>query len=350
MLPFVRETLTWAWLYVQHVVIMFYWAWIPGILLAAAVSARYRPALAELTLAHRDGASAFWAALGWGLTSGAGRRGSLETARALWSQGLPDRVVLAYLASSHSLALYSLVLLTVLIGLEFAVGVVLGGLVMSGLLWLMVPARPSAGIPAPDPLASLDVTPRTTWFALLGSPRGWGHILGDVGRYLHHVGLSLIGGLLLGALVLAIDTEGRWGFPTWMGDETVPAALASAFLAPLLSIAVFLAPPGNLIVVSSIWKTWTVTYSGVISFVLMGVLNPLRVWTLVGEPGGARRWLLVLALYVSAAVSGLAVAGLFALLGIPVTHVPWFRDVVDRLIAFFPFTMAGASGSGMTGM
>ncbi|MBI2878624.1 MAG: permease [Candidatus Rokubacteria bacterium] len=348
--PLIQDTLTWAWAYVQHVVIMFYWAWVPGFLAAALLSARYRPALAAITLRERAGPRAFWAAIGWGMTSGAGRRTSLETARTLWRQGLPDHTVLAYLVASHILGLYSLVLFTILIGLEFALGVFLGGLAMVGLLRLLAPARSSGGGRAPNPTEEVAIPSVGSWRVLVGSARGWGQVVRDVGRYVRNVGLSLIGGLVLGALVLAIDTRGSWVFPQWMGDETLAAALAGSFLAPLLSVVLFLAPGGNLIVVSSILKTWTLAYSGLISFVLMGLLNPLTVRTLLHHYSGTRGWWLVLALYLSAALGGLAVSGLFVVLGVQVTHVPWFRELVDKLMMMFPFTMWGAPGGGMRGM
>ncbi len=350
MLSMIQETAGWGWAYLQHLVIMMYWVWIPGFLVAAALSARYRPVLQAITLKERQGARAFWAAVGSGMTSGAGRRSSLETARTLRHQGLPDYIVLAYFVASQSLVLYSLVLFTVLIGLEFGLGVFLGGLVMIGLLRLLAPVRaPGTSLEA-DPQVQVALPTSETWKALLASAHGWGQAVRDIGRYVRNVGSSLIGGLILGALILAIDTQGYWFFPKWMGDETLGAALASSFLAPLLSVILFLAPGGNLIVVSSIWKTWTLTYSGVISFVLMGLLNPLAVRTIVGHSRGLRGWTASLVIYCSAALSGLAVAGGFALLGIRVTHVPWFRELVDKILMMLPFTMLGAPGGGMKGM
>lgn len=347
-----RGTLTWAWAYVQHVAVMFYWFWIPGVLVLGLVSTRYRSVSEEITRKQREGAKASWTAIGWGMTSGAGRRTGLDTARTLWDQGFSDHLVLAYLVASQNLGLYSLLLFTVLIGLEFGLGVFLGGLVMIGLLRVLAPARAPGRMLHADALeaAAGAPSPAATWMALVGSVEGWGSAVRDVGRYVRHVGLSLIGGLILGALILTIDSEGYWVFPKWMGDETLGAALASSFLAPLLSLAFFLAPGGNLIVVSSIWKTWTLTYSGVISFVLVSLLNPMSVRILLRHQGGSRGWLLVLAIYLSAALSGLAVAGLFALLGVQVTHVPWFRDLVDKLLMLLPFTMLGAPGDGMQGM
>jgi len=44
----------------------------------------------------------------------------------------------------------------------------------------------------------------------------------------------------------------------------------------------------------------------------------------------------------------LAVQGHFAVLGVPVTHVPWFRDLLDRIIMALPFVMLGTpSGAPM---
>lgn len=343
MLHFVREVIAWGVAYVQHVVVMFYWVWIPGFLAAAFVSVRYRPLLREIALRRGRGAVAVCAAVGWGMASGVGRCSSLETARHLWDEGLPDQIVLAYLVASHNLGLYSLMLFTILIGLEFGLGLFLGGLVMIGLLRLVLSVLPR--VPSVHPgYAEVPVAEPATWKALLSSGRGWGRVLQNIGDYVRQVGLSLVGGLLLGALVLAIDTRGFWFFPNWMGDATLRAALASAFLAPLLSVALFLAPAGNLIVVSSLWKTWTLTYGGAISVVLMSLLNPFTVRGLVRHISCRHGWALVLVIYVCAALSGLAVQGLFTALGVPVTHVPWFRDLVDRIIMALPFTMLGAAG------
>lgn len=338
---FLWEIAMWAWAYVQHVVLMSYWFWIPGVLVVAFLGIRYRPEFERITLQRCHGAGAFWVAIGWGMTSGSGRRASLETARNLWSQGLPDQIVLAYLVASQSLGLYSLLLFTVLIGLEFGLGVFLGGLVMVGLLRLLAPARTTRGGLQLDPQSGVAISPHENWTDLICSAIGWGQAVRDVGRYVRNIGLSLGGGLVLGALVLTIDNRGYWFFPKWMGDETLGAALAGSFLAPLISLGLFLAPGGNLIVASSIWKTWTLSYSGLISFVLTVLLNPLTIRTLVRQYGRRLGWQLVLAIYLSAALSGPAVAGLFWLLGVKVTHVPWFRDLVDNLMMLFPFTMLG---------
>ncbi len=348
MVDVLLATATWAWDYIQHVVLMFYWFWIPAVLVVSILSVRYRPVFEAVTLKAQRGPAAFWAAVAWGMTSGAGRRAGVETAERLWGDGVRDYIVLAFLVASQNLVLYSLVLLTVLIGVEFGLGVLLGGLVMIALVRLGAPARP----PRLDRLRPKGIevcAAPETWRELLTAARGWGHVVRDVGRYVRHVGLSLFGGLFLGALILAVDTQGHWIFPQWMGDETVAASVTDTVLAPLVSVGLFLAPGGNLIVVSSIWKTWTLTYAGLISFVLVSVLNPLSVRMLLRHYGTAQGWRLMLTLYIAAALSGVIVAGSLAALGVEVTHVPWFRALVDRLMMMFPGTMLGAPG-GMKGM
>lgn len=355
MLGVLQEAVGWAWAYVQHVVVMFYWVWIPGLLGAAILSAGYRSHLRQITLKRQPSAARLWAAASWGMLSGLGRRGSIETAESLRGQGVPERLVLAYLVGSHNLGLFVVLLFTILIGLEFGLGLFLGGLAMIGFLRLFAPVRgpeqSGQGSSAAGGRLNLeDGSVSPSWRTLLGSREGWRAILLEVARPPRHLAGSSLGGLILGALILAMDNHGYWFFPNWMGDEGLGPALAAAFLAPLLSVVLFLAPAGNLFVGSSIWKTWTLAYPGVLSFVLMSLLNPLTIRALLRRPGRRRGWLLVLASYFGAALSGLAVAGLFALLGLEVTHVPWFRGLVDRVIMALPFTMLGAPGGGIKGM
>lgn len=346
MLGVLQETIGWGWAYVQHVVLMFYWMWIPGVLGAALLSARHRPRLRAIALTRHSEAAGFWAAVGWGMISGVGRRGSLATAERLRKQGVPERAVLAYLVATHSLGLYLLLLITLLIGLEFGLGLFLGGLMMIGLLRLVAPIFSSerSGDRNFEPE---DRVVLPSWKTLLATRAGWGVILRETARPLCHFGGSLLGGLVLGALVLAIDNHGYWFLPKWMGDEGLGPALVGSFLASLLSVVLFLAPGGNLFVASSVWKTWTLTYPGVLSFGLMSLLNPLTVRALLRRHGRGRGGLAVLAIYAAASLSGLIVWALFTLLGLEVTHVPWLRDVIDRIIMALPFTMLGAPGGRM---
>lgn len=124
-----------------------------------------------------------------------------------------------------------------------------------------------------------------------------------------------------------------------------------AWIPGILGTAILSARYRLRFVASSIWKTETLAYPGVLSFVLASLLNPLTIRALLRPRGRRRGWLLVLAIYVTAALSGLAVTGLFTLVGLEVTHGrTWFEGLVDRIIRALPVTTPGAPGGQMNGM
>jgi len=98
------------------------------------------------------------------------------------------------------------------------------------------------------------------------------------------------------------------------------------------------------VVASSIWKTWTFAYSGVLSFTLAASFHPLTLRTLSARYGPGRTARLGLLLYLAACLGALAVPVLWRIIGLEVTHVPWFRDLVDRIMMALPFTMLGSGG------
>lgn len=329
----------WLFAYLQHTFVMMYWVTVPGLLLAGLLHLRYRRALLEGLLREGRGFRQTLYAVGAGMTTTASRRERLETASALARKRIAPRAVLAYLIAGHSLWLYVPGLFMVLIGLEFGLGVLLGGLLMVALMGValrflsiteLMGTRPEAV--SPDPSGAEGPT---AWGEMITSTRCWREVLEDIARAFGLLWLPSLWGLLLGTLILALDMRRLWPLPFWLGDEGIGPALASAFLGPLLSIGFFAFPLGNLVIAASVWKTWTFAYPGVISFVVASLLHPLNIREFEKIYGRQARWPLVIALYLSAALSGLLVTGLFEALGLQVAHVPWFEPLVKRLIAVF---------------
>jgi hypothetical protein len=139
-----------------------------------------------------------------------------------------------------------------------------------------------------------------------------------------------------------------WPLPFWLGDEGFGPAVVSSLLGPLLSFISFSSPLGNLVVGSSIWKTWTFAYPGITSFVLAAALHPLSLRSLTNVFGSRVGKYVIAILYLSAVIGSLAAVGLFELLGLQVTHVPWFEPLVKKIIMSLPFTMFGTGGMGLT--
>ncbi|MBI2986527.1 MAG: permease [Deltaproteobacteria bacterium] len=353
MSEFLRDWFVWCYLYLQHVFVMMYWVTIPGLLVCGFLSVRYRGVIRERLLRGGGGLRTLLYAIGLGMTAPASRRESLARASTLMSGGVSPIAVMAYFIASQSLGLYYLLLFTVLIGLEFGLGVLLGGLVMILLIALSTASVPFLSPPektageTPN-LKSQEDLP-TTWRGLLLSRRGWWAAVRDIGHLFKILWLPSVGGLLLGGFILAADMRKAWPLPFWFGDEGVGSAIASVFLGPLLSFILFGSPLGNLIVAASIWKTWTLAYAGVLCFILASSLHPLNLRSLMNLFGPRAEWHVGLTLYLSAALSGLAVIGLFELLGVEVTHVPWFEPLVKKIVMTLPFTMFGTGGMGLAG-
>lgn len=343
-------TKTWVWLYLQHTFIMMYWVTLPGLLAAAFLSLRYRAPVLGAVLKMQGGFGAGLSAIGLGLLEGdAGRTARLRTMEVLRARGVSPAVAVAYLVAGQAISLPAIGLFTVLLGLEFGLGLLLGGLAMILLASLGLPLLGLGGLRETQagraPVApSSEVTKEWSWARLLGSGAGWGAMVRWVSRVFKSLWVPSLAGLILGGFVLALDMHEAWILPAWTGDETWRAALASAFLAPLLATVAFLFPLGNLVVAASIWKTWTLSYPGVLSFVLAASFHPLTLRTLSAQYGPKRTAGLGLLLYVTACLGALAVPIVLRVFGLEVTHVPWFRDLVDRIMMGLPFTMLGTGG------
>ncbi len=350
MTEFLRDWFVWCYLYLQHVFVMMYWVSIPGLLACGFLSVCYRGVIQERLLRGGGGLRTVLYAIALGMTIPANRRESLEMTSILITRGVPPTAALVYCIASQSLGLYLLLLFTVLIGLEFSLGVLLGGLVMVVLTAIGIP---SFSPPNKVAGATFNSKPQedlpTSWRVLLLCQRGWWAVVKDIGHVFTSLGLPSLGGLLLGGLILALDMRKVWPLPFWLGDEGPGPAIATALLGPLLSFISFSSPLGNLIVVASIWKTWTLAYPGIISFVLASSLHPSNLHSLVNLFGPRTGWYVAAVHYFSAALGGLTVLGLFEVLGIEVTHVPWFEPLVKNIIMVLPFTMLGTGGMGLMG-
>lgn len=350
MLLFLREWLTWCYLYLQHTFVMMYWITLPGLLAAAFLSLRYRATVLGAVLKRQGGFGAALSAVGLGLLDGdAGRAARPRTMEGLRARGVSPSAGLAYLVVGQAISLPVIGLFTVLLGLEFGLGLLLGDLAMLLLATLGIrlfgldpPPQEMAGhAPAVPPS---EMTKAWSWGQLLGSAAGWGAALRWIGRVFKGTWLPSVAGPIVGGFILTLDMHDAWILPGWLGNETWGAALTSAFLAPLLATVAFLFPLGNLVVAASIWKTWTLAYPGVLGFALAAAFHPLTLRTLGARLGPVRTARLGVVFYLGACLGALAVPLVLWGFGLEVTHVPWFRDLVDRIMMGLPFTMLGTGG------
>ena len=308
---------------------LFFWIWIPGILLSALLTLRYRQTVAERLLQGKEALwTTLWAATLLGILSSPQRKSSLQTARALLEGGISPVGILIFLIASHSLVIYFLAVLNLLLGLEFAFGQVLGGILM---ILLVTAAVSSLGLNQPEPTISPETTlplllapyPSVpSWTDLLFSRRGWWAVLTYIGREFRRFGLNTLIGIFLGGFFLAGGLEPWWIDLALLGGGGVRTDLWNVLLAPLLSIVLCVPPLGNLPLTASLFKAYVLNYPGIVSFVLASLIHPPMIRAYTAYFGKKAGYKIALILLGAAVVSGLLVTGIFGLFDFRPGYVP----------------------------
>jgi hypothetical protein len=337
-----------------HMFRMMYWVWIPGFFLSAFVTLRYRrPLLERLQQYKRPNMPGVLLATAAGITGSPNRKPSLSAFTTLSAQGTPPALAWAYHLASTNLVLYVLVVVTLLLGFEFAIGQVIASLLLIGFVTasltylLPVPAGDKIRTRAQgfvSPAASLTGDyPETSWKTLVLSGHGWWVAIGSIGREFRGFWLALSLGILLGGEILAFGLQSWWpGLDAPEGG--VLTDLVSAVVAPVLAVVSVVPSLGNLPVASNLFKSYTLTYPGLVACILAATLKPafLRFYLrLYGRRGGA---VLILTLFVSIVLSALLTAWFFDVVGLRPSHVPMGREWVDAFIKWLPFTMKKMGG------
>lgn len=353
------ESLNWSYAQLMHIVRMMYWVWVPGFLLSAFLSLRYRAQAWERLLAHgKEGfPMAFPWALGYGVTASPRPPSTLGDADQLLKAGVSPATAMAVVVASRNLPLYLIALLTLHLGIEFAVGHVLGTLAMAALVYAGV----SVFLPATGRTQSVDVRGVTirpssfaqggpgepsSWGALLLKARGWARVLGYCWTEFKWFWPGLALGILAGGFVLAAGLMKWWIELADITGGRIVSDVINAAVAPLLGGLLSLPPVGNVPLGTAFFKTDTLAYPGLVGFILASSLrvSDLPAYGRMWGTRGAAFWGLVL--YGAAFLGGLFPAGLFALFGFRPGHVPLFNTVVDEIIRWVPFAMP-SGGVGM---
>lgn len=309
--------------------ILFFWIWIPGILLSALLTLRYRQTVAKRLLQGKDGLwTTLWAATLLGILSSPHRKSSLQTARILREGGISPVGILTFLIASHGLVIYFLAVLNLLLGLEFAFGQVMGG----GLMILLVTGAVSfLGLNRGEPTTSTETTLQLlgtqhpsvpSWSMLLFSPQGWWAVLTYIGREVRRFGLNTLIGIFLGGFFLAGGLEPWWIDLGTFGGGGVLTDLFNVLIAPLLAIILFVPPLGNLPLTASLFKAYVLNYPGMVSFVLASLIHPPMIRAYTEYFGKKEGYKIAVLLLGAAMISGLLVTGFFALFGFRPGYIP----------------------------
>jgi len=174
----ITQGLRFSYFLFLHFFRMMYWVWVPGFLFSAFFSLRYRDTARSRLLSG----GGLFAALLYGITSSPSRKKALGIAGELKQKGVGTAKILAYLIASQNLVIYFLVILMAMMGAEFALGQLMGGIIMTLLVasgWRLLIGEEES---QPSSVTSDKVSSQPTWSGLLLSGSGWWEALKYIGR------------------------------------------------------------------------------------------------------------------------------------------------------------------------
>lgn len=319
---------------------LFYTVWVPGFFVAALLTLRLRRSTWEtLVESPITTKPVIWRAIKAGVVGSADREISRRAAWQLLKRGRSPATAIAYLIASRNMTIHFWAIFALSLGAEFAVGQVLGALVMIGIValglnWLRpdtltAPVTEKAEGTAPV----LDLTTFPSWPALLLSFAGWRAMLKFIGQEVRRFAPTFAVGIILGGIIFAAGLESWWiTFADIMGHTTPASDLINALASPAISAAMFLSPVGNLPVIHALFKTDGVAYPGIISFCLASVIHPRDMRAYVKIFGRRQGLILVGLLYGAAVLGGLGSTWIYALIGFR-PHLPPLKLISDLFSA-----------------
>lgn len=302
-----------SWLFLlgtaNHFFLMMYWVWVPGLLVSAYAFARYHRAVQKAVLGSRWRLARLVAL---GATGSGNPRTIADEAQALSAEG-PSRLAGAFPLAAPHFVPYRLSILMALVGLEFALGQLIGGILLLALTARFGPR--------------LEVGSAST-LAIGGE---------TIGSYLAREARAawpLLYGLVLSGLIGAAGRQDWWIDLSEIGGGRLNSALVNAGAGAGLAIIAAAPPLANLFIASWLWKAYGLSYTGVIAFVLAGTVNPWSLRAYAARWGWPAAGRLALVGLVGSVAGALAVSALLWLLGLPVTHTPWLHTVVEPIMNF----------------
>lgn len=234
----------------------------------------------------------------------------------------PDATAV-YLAGSHGLTLYYLVLLGPLLGKDVLLSHVLGMLVFAGLAAAFAVLLGLGRDPAPA-ARPVDESPDTygaaaavDGFGTDGDRQGWSSLLrGEGGRFLGWSLWGLAVGGLVGAAGLA--SPGLHLVDLLPGDG-ITRQVVHAGVGLAAAPAAFMGPVATLFAGTYLWKVG-LAHAGLVAFFCAATLSPLRLrlYREVWGSGRTGRW--VLALAFAALCAGLVVAVFFGVTDLEIRY------------------------------
>jgi uncharacterized protein len=301
-----------------------WWALVLGFFISAVVQAWVPRERVESALAG-EGLGPIARATGLGAASSSCSYAAIAIARSLFAKGAGAASALALQFASTNLVWELGLVLWLLIGWQFALAQLVGGLVMIGLMWallrLFVSRRLEQQARAHAQLAGTDQQQQTA--------RSWS----DVARYFRRDWRMLWKEITTGFLLA--------GFIALLGDdffnglflEDSPAAVQTiwgAFVGPLIAVLSFVCSVGNVPLAAVLWSGG-ISFAGVMAFIFADLIVLPIVAVYRKYYGTAFAVRITALMFVTMVLAALVVDLLFGAVGLIPTDRPNTDDVFGTI-------------------
>jgi uncharacterized membrane protein YraQ (UPF0718 family)/YHS domain-containing protein len=299
------------------------WALVLGFGLSGAVQAFV--SRDEMRSALGDHAPKTVAAAGFfGVISSSCSYAASALAKTLFARGADFTAALVFMVASTNLVVELGIVLWLLIGWQFALAELVGGVIMIALLALVVPrVIPTSWIErAHARLAQdqLDVPPSEPWTKRIRSRVGWGDASAYTVSDLTMLRSELLIGFVVAGFLAALVPSGFWQ-SLFLTGHGFGSSLENVVLGPFLAIVSFVCSVGNVPLAAALWKGG-ISFGGVVSFVFADLIT-LPLLAIYRRYYGTAITLRLLGVFWAVmSATGLIVEYLFRALAVPDPHRP----------------------------
>ena len=257
------------------------WALILGFGLSGAVQAFVSRAEMKRLLGG-DGLGSLVRATGFGAASSSCSYASAAMAKSLFAGGAGFVTAMVFMLASTNLVIELGIVLAVLIGWQFTLAELIGGLIMIGLFVIVARVTlprsvleavqrrvgATAGAADPKPAGPSTTTPLSV---RLRSGSLWRAAAGYALADLRMLRKELLAGFLIAGFLAALVPEGAWR-ALFIPGHGFASSLENALIGPLIAMLSFVCSVGNVPLAAALWKGG-ISFGGVASFLYADLIT-----------------------------------------------------------------------------
>jgi uncharacterized membrane protein YraQ (UPF0718 family)/YHS domain-containing protein len=322
----VRDALLMAW--------EVWWALVFGFLISAIVQAWVPRARVQSALSGSGAKPIAWAT-GLGAASSSCSYAAVAIAKSLFQKGASAASALAFQFASTNLVWELGLVLWVLIGWQFTVAEYLGGIVMIVLMTVLLrlfvsrPLEERARVSAQEADAGHQhhsAGAELPWRERLLSVRAWSDVAHNFRGDWQMLWKEITIGFLLAGAVAQFGNSFFGSLFLHSAPQPLPA-FENVIIGPLIAVLSFVCSVGNVPLAAVLWSGG-ISFAGVLSFLFADLIVLPIIAIYVKYYGRSFAWRITALMFVTMAIAGLAVGGLFSALGlIPTGPRPSRSDI-----------------------